>query len=108
MAIKKLTSRINTTSKSYQQVGAVRLLAMVLLVLFCISLPVYLYVNSFSAEQTLSWYNYLLLLGIVLGAIIFSYGLLAVWHIIAAVEHDSKIRETISRAINKKYEKKSS
>lgn len=108
MAINKFSSKLNSPSKTYQQVGVIKLIVMLLLVLTFISLPIYLYINSFPAGQALNWYNYILLLGIILGAVIFSYGVLAVWHIIAAVNHDSKIREAISRAINKKYEKKSS
>lgn len=102
MANREQSSIMNDDKK---QLGPIGSIVMLLVLLACIAGPSYWYLHSFPEGQALAWYNYLVFVGILIGAIIFAYGVLLVIHIVAAVEHDSQLRQSIKTAINQKYQK---
>lgn len=103
MANRKQSSTKNNNKKQLSPLGSI---VMLLILLACIVGPSYWYLYSFPEGTSLAWYNYLVFVGILIGAIVMAYGMLLVIHIIAAVEEDSQLRQSIKRAINQKYQKK--
>jgi hypothetical protein len=103
MANRKQSSTTNDTKRQLGPLGSIVLL---LVLLTCIVGPSYWYLHSFPEGTSLAWYNYLVFIGILVGAIVFAYGMLLVIHIIAAVEEDSQLRQSIKTAIKQKYQKR--